>query len=150
MATEKAPHILFCRMLEMLDDLRRNSIRALKESDKNLTLGLTVRQGSAISQIKLMQEESPEGISLKKLAQHMQMTVPATSLLVDSLVTKGYVRRDPNPNDRRAVCISLTEKGSTIYELVYARFHQEVDERARVLTEDELSAISRIIEKMQG
>ena len=97
-----------------------------------------------------MQEESPEGISLKKLAQHMQMTVPATSLLVDSLVTKGYVRRDPNPNDRRAVCISLTEKGSTIYELVYARFHQEVDERARVLTEDELSAISRIIEKMQG
>ncbi len=148
--TETSPHTLFRRFLEILDELRRDSIKALKDTDKSQMLGLTVRQGSAISQLRLMLEEMPQGVSLKSLANRLQMTVPATSLLVEALVSKGYTQRTPNPDDRRAICITLTDKGHTIFNNVYARFHAEIDRRARNLTPEELSIMAGIVEKMQG
>lgn len=146
--TDKSPHLLFRQLLETLDDLRRDSIKALKEADKSSMLGLTVRQGSAISQLKLMLEEKPQGIALKDLAKRMQMTVPATSLLVETLVTKGYTQRTQDPDDRRAVRLTLTEQGLAIFENVYAHFHAEVDNRAQALTPEEIQALASIVEKM--
>ncbi|MBQ2869833.1 MAG: MarR family transcriptional regulator [Akkermansia sp.] len=135
-------------MLEILDDMRRDSIKAINAPVQKKMYGLTVRQGSAISQLKLMQEDAPEGVSLKSLAQRMQMTIPATSLLVEVMVSKGFMERNPNPNDRRAVCIKLTERGLSLFDDVYARFHDEIDRRAQVLTQEELNAFSCIVEKM--
>lgn len=150
MPYNKPPHLLFRKILEILDDMRRDSIKAIKEADKKKMFGLTVRQGSAISQLRLMLEENPEGVSLKSLAQRMQMTVPATSLLVETMVSKGFMMREANPTDRRAVCIKLTTKGEDIFNNVYYQFHEEVDRRAKALTQEELDAFASIVDKMQG
>ncbi len=148
MVCNKSPHVLFRKLLEILDDMRRDSIKAINAPVQKKMYGLTVRQGSAISQLKLMQEDDPEGVSLKSLAQRMQMTIPATSLLVEVMVSKGFMERNPNPNDRRAVCIKLTERGLSLFDDVYARFHDEIDRRAQTLTQEELNAFSCIVEKM--
>lgn len=148
MVCNKSPHVLFRKLLEILDDMRRDSIKAINAPVQKKMYGLTVRQGSAISQLKLMQEDAPEGVSLKSLAQRMQMTIPATSLLVEVMVSKGFMERNPNPNDRRAVCIKLTERGLSLFDDVYARFHDEIDRRAQALTQEELNAFSCIVEKM--
>lgn len=131
-----------------MDDMRRDSIKAINSPTQKKMYGLTVRQGSAVSQLKLMLEDTPEGVSLKDLAKRMQMTIPATSLLVDNMVTKGFLERKPNPNDRRAVCIKLTERGLSLFDDVYARFHDELDRRAQSLTAEELNAFSNIVEKI--
>ena len=148
MKNSKTPHLLFRRLLDILDEFRRESIKAINAPSKKKLYGLTVRQGSAISQLRLMLEDEPMGIALKDLASRMQMTVPATSIMVDALVTRGYMERTPNPNDRRAVCIKLTDKGNELFNDIYARFHDEIDRRAEVLTEEELEAFSRIVEKL--
>ena len=103
--------------------------------------GLTVRQGSAISQLKLLQECAPEGVSLKEFAKHLQMTIPASSLLVETIVRKGYMQRTPNPNDRRAIQIKLTEKGLEL-------FHDDLNQRCQVLTKEELDTLYSIVEKL--
>lgn len=149
MVFTKSPHLLFRRMLDILDDLRRDSIKAINNSTQKRAYGLTVRQGSAISQLRLMLEESPMGVALKDLAKRLQMTVPATSLLVDAMVSKGFMERRPNPNDRRAVCIRLTDKGESLFNDVYARFHDEIDRRAQALSAEELRTFSNIVEKLQ-
>ena len=148
MKNSKTPHLLFRRLLDILDEFRRESIKAINAPSKKKLYGLTVRQGSAISQLRLMLEDEPMGIALKDLASRIQMTVPATSIMVDALVTRGYMERTPNPNDRRAVCIKLTDKGNELFNDIYARFHDEIDRRAEVLTEEELEAFSRIVEKL--
>ena len=148
MVCTQSPHVLFRRLLEILDDMRRDSIKAINSPAQKKMYGLTVRQGSAVSQLKLMLEDTPEGVSLKDLAKRMQMTIPATSLLVDNMVTKGFLERKPNPNDRRAVCIKLTERGLSLFDDVYARFHDELDRRAQSLTAEELNAFSNIVEKI--
>lgn len=144
----KSPHIQFRRLWEILDTIRRDSVKAVNAPSQKQTYGVTARQGSVVSQLKLMLEETPEGVSLKSLARRMQMTIPATLLLVETMVTKGFMVREPNPTDRRAVCIKLTDKGMNLFTDVYAQFHDEVTRRAQALTPDELIALSSIVEKM--
>lgn len=53
----------------------------------------------------------PEGSRLTDLARGANMTPQAMGELVDELEALGYVERRPDPNDRRAKLITLTERG---------------------------------------
>jgi DNA-binding MarR family transcriptional regulator len=53
-----------------------------------------------------------EGTRLSELARRATMTPQAMGELVDDLEKLGYVRRRPDPEDRRAKLIVLTAKGS--------------------------------------
>lgn len=144
----KAPHVPIRMLLNVLDDLRRCSIKSTNSPEQKQMLGLTVRQGSAISQVKLLMDEQPEGIALKTLAKYLQMTVPATSLLVEAMVSKGFFERNTNPNDRRAVCIRLSPKGLDLFYQVYSHFHNSIDQLASDLSDEEVETLSKIAQKM--
>lgn len=49
--------------------------------------------------------------STAQLAQHLGITKQATSELVEHLVQCGYLTRTPDPDDRRARLLVLTERG---------------------------------------
>ena len=53
----------------------------------------------------------PEGSRLTDLAKRANMSPQAMGELVDELEEMGYVVRRPDPTDRRAKLITLTEKG---------------------------------------
>ena len=144
----KAPHVPFRMLLNVLDDLRRSSIKSTNSPEQKQMLGLTVRQGSAISQVKLLMDEQPEGVALKTLAKYLQMTVPATSLLVEAMVSKGFFERNTNPNDRRAVCIRLSPKGLDLFYQVYSHFHDAIDDLSKVLTPEEVETLATIAQKI--
>ncbi len=46
-----------------------------------------------------------------QLAEHLGITKQATSELVQDLVDRGYLIRSPDPSDRRARRLELTERG---------------------------------------
>ena len=54
-----------------------------------------------------------EGMRLTRLAELAGITKQSTGELVDDLVNLGYVERVPDPEDRRAKLIRLTDKGRT-------------------------------------
>ena len=45
------------------------------------------------------------------MAGELAVSKQAASQLVDTLVTRGYVERTPDPDDRRRVTVGLTERG---------------------------------------
>jgi DNA-binding MarR family transcriptional regulator len=53
----------------------------------------------------------PEGARLTGMARVANVTPQAMSELVDELESMGYVERTPDPTDRRAKLIVLTERG---------------------------------------
>ena len=59
------------------------------------------------------------GSRLTQLAERATMTPQAMGELVDDLVERGYVERIPDPSDRRAKLIMLTDLG---YDAVQAAF----------------------------
>jgi DNA-binding MarR family transcriptional regulator len=54
---------------------------------------------------------SAGGATITQLAEHLDITRQAAAQLVDELLAKGYVRRQPHPDDARARLITLTGKG---------------------------------------
>src|SRR5579864_2944933 len=51
------------------------------------------------------------GSRLTDLAERAQITKQSMGYLVDYLVERGYLERRPDPSDRRAALISLTDRG---------------------------------------
>lgn len=51
------------------------------------------------------------GATITELAEHLDVTRQAAAQLVDELIAKGYVERQPHPHDARARLIVLTSKG---------------------------------------
>jgi len=81
------------------------------------------------------------GAPLREVAVAQAVSKQAASQLVDTLVTRGYVVRVPDPGDRRRVSIALTDRGEaaaaeirSAVEAVDAAFEQAVgrDQVARV------------------
>lgn len=68
--------------------------------------GVRYRHGSVFRFI------DPEGSRLTELAERSKLSKQAIGELVDELERLGYVERAPDPRDRRAKIIRLTERGA--------------------------------------
>lgn len=56
----------------------------------------------------------PGGSRLTTLAERAEMSLPAMWEIVQELEAKGYLERRPDPKDRRAKLICLTEQGKVL------------------------------------
>ncbi|GAA2407738.1 hypothetical protein GCM10010404_77200 [Nonomuraea africana] len=90
-----------------------------------------------------------EGIRLVRLAEKAQMTPQAMGDLVDDLEELGYLRRVPDPADRRAKLIVFTDRGDEALKAGYAAIDELERRLAALLGKDGLAALhttlSRII-----
>ena len=59
----------------------------------------------------IFQHLRPEGSRIGELAQRAQLTNQSVGYLVDYLEQRGYVERRPDPTNRRATLVCLTERG---------------------------------------
>lgn len=57
-------------------------------------------------------------VSVKHLAERLQVSPPSASTMVDRLVEMGLLDRQPNPNDRRSVLIRLSPVGNESIEAI--------------------------------
>ncbi len=58
--------------------------------------------------------DAPGGISPSRLAETLVRTTGGMTKIVDRLERAGLVQRQPDPNDRRAVAVTLTRKGRKV------------------------------------
>lgn len=56
------------------------------------------------------------GSSLSAVAEHIGLTLPTMSVLVEGLVQRGLVQRVPDLRDRRRVLLTLTPEGQALQE----------------------------------
>ncbi len=102
MKTEEAT-ALWQQMFSLADRMRD-----IGSSDyKQLLVNMTFNQLRMIKIVYVLNREYPEGVTLKVLAESLSITPAAASEMVDALVRKGMLTREHNPQDRRAVAITL-------------------------------------------
>jgi DNA-binding MarR family transcriptional regulator len=105
---------------EVLDLLRRRSQNAIHRQKKPGILWLdelTETQGNTVIAVRQLCDESPEGVTLKKLAETMGVTPAAASVMVDLLVKKKMLKRTKSKSDRRAVLIRLTPDTAGLFDI---------------------------------
>ncbi|GAA2752261.1 MarR family winged helix-turn-helix transcriptional regulator [Amnibacterium kyonggiense] len=71
------------------------------------------------------------------LTKGVLLSQPALSRMIERLGQRGLVTRAPDPDDRRAVLITLTDAGADAQQRVGARHARSVEERMRALTPDQ-------------
>ena len=76
-----------------------------------------------------------EAMTMRQLPTALGVTKQAFSQLLDTLVTRGYVERRPDPADRRRLLLALTPRGEAVAELV-AECARRSDEQLLALVED--------------
>ncbi|MGH2918184.1 MAG: MarR family winged helix-turn-helix transcriptional regulator [Solirubrobacteraceae bacterium] len=61
--------------------------------------------------LAVFQYPSPRGVRVTTLAERAGMSRQAITYLIRELEGKGYLERHPDPSDRRATLVHLTERG---------------------------------------
>ena len=94
-----------------------DAFRESAESIGNISsTDISIRQHQTMSLVCRLTEEKPHGVTLKELAEAMKLAPATVSELVESLVKKDFLQRVQNPEDRRAVQITLTDHGQTLLD----------------------------------
>jgi DNA-binding MarR family transcriptional regulator len=105
---------------EVLELLRSQSSSVVHKHKKAGLLWLdelTETQSNTVIAVRQLCDETPEGITLKKLAETMGVTPAAASVMVDLLVKKKMLKRTKSKNDRRAVFIRLTPDTAGLFDI---------------------------------
>ncbi|WP_324288046.1 MarR family winged helix-turn-helix transcriptional regulator [Agrococcus sp. SL85] len=82
------------------------------------------------------------------LAEHLGITGPSVTKMLDRLERAGHIRREPHPTDRRALSIVVTEATSRTAQESVGRDHTRRFEVAARLSSDERLAATRFLEEL--
>lgn len=104
------------------------------------SLGLTPQQHQALLSIKGF--PGRDRVTIKELAERMQIRHQSAVGLADRLTAQGLLRREPSRTDRRQVYVTLTAKGLAILEQL-SSIHKE--ELRRILPE-----LQKLIEQLSA
>jgi DNA-binding MarR family transcriptional regulator len=88
-------------------------------------------------------------LTLGELAAAERVTPPTITRLVDGLESAGLVRRDPHPEDRRAVRIRATAKGRALLLKGRSRRVDRLVARMRSLDTTEIQAMRTAAEVIE-
>jgi len=83
-----------------------------------------------------------EGAALGILAQHLGLTPPSTSKLVEDLVQRGLLERAISTADRRRLRLGISPAGKRLLEAVLAETHGKLSAALAGLDPRELQTVS--------
>ena len=143
------------RLLELLNMLIGSTFRKILWRN---AAGLELTHAQA--QVLFFIDQHP-GCPMGKVAHTFNVTLPATTQIVDRLVHKQFLIRGTNPTDRRVATLELTETGKALVrELETLQIeglepilaHMSTQDRSRLITGLEVfvTAASRLHSGMAG
>src|SRR5512139_1559729 len=121
-----SPEACAQEILEVVPTVMR-AIRA--EMRRHRTADLSVPQFRTLAFI-----DRKADASLSDVAEHIGLTLPSMSKIVDGLVNRKFVTRQTHPTDRRRMTLTLTTRGQTALQASRAA--------TRACLAEELAALS--------
>ncbi|WP_338552074.1 MarR family winged helix-turn-helix transcriptional regulator [Paenibacillus sp. KS-LC4] len=94
-----------------------------------------------------MKTQDKPGMKISVISRLLRVTSPTVTQLVNGMEASGLVQRNADPDDRRAVRISLTAEGERIADKVIADFMNRMAGLAQYLGEQDSLELIRILTK---
>ena len=96
----------------------------------------------------VFQHIEAEGSRLTDLARRAQITKQSMGYLVDDLEQRGYLERRPDPTDRRAALICLSERGWQQVRAALAIIARVEEEWARELGDQRIEQLRELLREL--
>ena len=136
---------LICDCADELRDywLSHQSEQAVRE-----IMSLSLSQQRMMRKVWRMNAEHPEGVMLKELAEKLSLSCSAVSVMVDTMVKRGILVREPSREDRRKVMIRISENGLK-FSMMYDQFFDLVcEEFASEQSREEIEVFIKVLNKL--
>lgn len=127
-----------------LDDIAE----ALPQRAATLTRLFLTRTSLGISRTEagVMRALSTRPQRITDLAAAEGVTQPAITLLVTRLTNRGWVVRETDPSDGRAVLVTLTASGREVINRLRAEYRALMHEEMASLGDDDVETLARAID----
>ena len=124
-------------MVHLLNPAGDSAFRVIDES------GLTFVQTKGL--ITLATTET-DHLSVKSLAERLNISLPSASRAVDGLVRGKLATREEDPDDRRARRVALTPKGERLAQRIISARIEGIERFASTLDTDERRALESALD----
>jgi DNA-binding MarR family transcriptional regulator len=84
-----------------------------------------------------------------ELSEHLHIAARSATEVIDDLEAKGLVRRAPDPHDRRATLVELTDSGARLGQEVRAARGIEAERIFDQLSRTDRAELARILRKLR-
>lgn len=125
--------------------LLRDNSRFMKVAFTDRVSGLTQAQWGALAQLS-----RHEGLNQVGLADLLEVQPITVARLIDKLVSLGVVERRPDPNDRRAQQLFLTEKAQPLLNQMWEAGDEILDEAYAGFSDEERTAFIDMLVRMRS
>lgn len=98
-----------------------------------------------VPQFMIMNYATADGVPLSDISARMLCDNSNLTGIVDRLISKGYVERRPDPQDRRVSLICLTSAGADKLRRIRPRHHARVSRRMRSLSEPQVAELRDLL-----
>ena len=133
-------------MPELLDVCSRELMDTVPQVFQSIRAEMRQGRGSDLSvpQFRTLRFiQSHVDTTLSSLADHLSLTLPSVSKLVDGLVHQELVIRQEAAKDRRCLALGLTPAGESIVNSARASAQASLIEKLNCLTSDELEIVHK-------
>ena len=140
---------LWKKLLQTTEKIRNYQSRAIS---KGKAPDITMTQMQIMGCVLFSPEKS---VRVRDISEELGITPGGISQQVDTLVKMGLLERKPDEKDRRAVCITLSEKGEEINQWVdqflsnlFQKLLADVPEEKRWVFAEVLDSMYQTLEKL--
>lgn len=139
-------------MPKLLDTCTRELMDTAPQIIQAIRVEMRRGRGSDISipQFRAMRfiQVHPDS-SLSHLAEHLGLTLPSVSKLVDGLVKQKLITRRESTADRRKLTLVLTQAGADIVDSARATAQANLAQKIKHLSDDDLKTISQAMQLLR-
>ncbi len=86
---------------------------------------------------------------LSELSEHLHIAPRSATEVVDALESRGLVKRHPDPGDRRATLVEVTEQGAGVLDAIRAARGTEAERVFGRLSQADRARLARILRKLR-
>ncbi|MEP7133854.1 MAG: MarR family transcriptional regulator [Chloroflexota bacterium] len=139
-------------MSKLLDTVAQELMDTAPQIVQTIRVEMRRGRGSDISipQFRAMRfiQVNPD-LSLSHLAEHLGLTLPSVSKLVDGLVKQKLITRKASTADRRKLTLILTQAGALIVDSARADARVNLAQKLKDLSEVDLKTISQAMQLLR-
>jgi DNA-binding MarR family transcriptional regulator len=107
--------------------------------------------GLSVPQLRsLLFVDRNQGATLGSLAEHLGLTPPSASKLVQELVSRKLVERRPSTADRRKLSLGISPAGKRLLEAVLRETHGKLSAALAGLSPEGLQSVNLGLEALRG
>lgn len=89
-------------------------------------------------------------LRIRDLNEHLLLTQPSISRLIDRLASRGIVTKCSDPKDARGIIVETTEFGTSVFRRAAVKHVESIVDRVgQALSDDELVQLSVLCDKLR-